>query len=368
LPSTLEFSPVPELFVVNSSLTLFFLRSRKVLFFDKQTDPLFETNGYFNFTDNGMSANIHYRYWPTAAALGCIDAYEVCVPVGHNGAMECYNVTNNMTSDDQHSDSPYLIPDPGLPAELGLSSNLFALLSYKDAELNNVITTINTQALDAWNKKLNRAVSVGLSKVQWEIEAERLFQILLARYQLNMFWVVRGERRLGDGAAKVDPLSNEKIVASRYKKTLCNNVKIGGTGWKNISLFWFVVLLTFSISVALGSIELGETLVSEHAWTGICFVLKSCFTAVMVPAYIKLSSSLPSGFRQAKRHFQTLFVFLFRRGSAIPNRASRAHGLRGSANRTSGTPVQHEPLRYLHRASKPRPSTPLSTPRMMGHD
>jgi hypothetical protein len=274
-------------------VTLYFLRSNNVRYLQAQIDPLFATD--FNYTRNSTFENetTTTRYYtkalPAASSLGCVSTYEVCVSTTFGGYV-CADVTKISKPGDRGSNATSQTTN-----ERSWSSPLYsaivalAFTSDRYADAYSAQLTIGIQGLDALNKMVVSGLSIGLPDNQWEIEAQKIFNISLARYQLNAWSIARGER-FGEGMPEVDALKGNPCAEQGCQKLLCQSLKIEGVGWRNISLSWFVTLLTLSIFSVIGSTEVGETLILVWFCKRIFLLLGFFWRSVAVPMYRKLSN------------------------------------------------------------------------------
>jgi len=287
------FVPASDLYVDNGAVTLHFLRSNNVRYLQAQIDPLFATDS--NYTRNSTFGNettatkYYTKSLPTASSLGCVNTYEVCVStrfdgyacVDFNKIMKPGDVGSNVTSQNMNERS---WQPPLYEAIIALS---FTSNVHTDAYWAQ--ESIGAQGLDAVNKIVTSGLSMGLPDNQWEIEAQKIFNISLARYQLNAWSIARGER-FGEGVPEADALKTNPCAEQGCQKPLCESLKIEGVGWRNISLSWFATLLTLSICSVIGSTEVGETLIIVWFCKGIFLLLGFFWRKVAVTMYRKLSN------------------------------------------------------------------------------
>src|SRR5207248_10080146 len=120
-----------------------------------------------------------------------------------------------------------------------------------------------------------------LDQNQWEIKAQKVFNVSLAQMQMNAWGIARGEK-FGPDIPQFDWFETDLYETAEVKQRLCSRIKIEGYGWKNVSLFWFVTLLLLSTSMVIGSIEIDETLVSVRIWNFTHRVSSWIFTSVLL--------------------------------------------------------------------------------------
>jgi hypothetical protein len=243
---------------------MFFLNSYGVKYSQSRTDPFFPTDSSLVAHEGNASMTFFNRVSTNATVLGCADYYELCFP--HQTA--CYHFAGPTAHEKSLNES---IPANSPSAEQGqedLNANklfqaiAFVLLGiYVLADSSNTIGYLGNQGLDVWTKGAFETLALGLPDPQWEAEAQNIFNASLARLQLNVVDLARGFR-VPSNAPQYNALDDEGMRA-QYGAA-CDIIKIEGVGWKNISFFWFVTLLTLSVVLSVGTIEIGDSLVLEH--------------------------------------------------------------------------------------------------------
>jgi hypothetical protein len=198
-----------------------------------------------------------------ATVLGCADDYELCF----SHLNECSHLA---TANEKSLNES--IPANPPSAEQGredLNANqLFQAVGrvlvgiYFQADSSTSIGYLGNQGLDVWTKGAFENLALGLPDPQWEAEAQNLFNVSLARLQLNVADFARGFQAPSSNGPQYNTMDNESTHA--LFGAACDVIKIEGVGWKNISFFWFVTLLTLSVVLTVGTIEIGDSLVLEH--------------------------------------------------------------------------------------------------------
>ena len=243
---------------------MFFLNSYGVKYSQSRTDPFFPTDSSLVAHEGNASMTFFNRVSTNATVLGCANYYELCFP--HQTTY--YHFAGPTAHEKSLNES---IPANSPSAEQGqedLNANklfqaiAFVLLGiYVLADSSNTIGYLGNQGLDVWTKGAFETLALGLPDPQWEAEAQNIFNASLARLQLNVVDLARGFR-VPSNAPQYNALDDEGMRA-QYGAA-CDIIKIEGVGWKNISFFWFVTLLTLSVVLTVGTIEIGDSLVLEH--------------------------------------------------------------------------------------------------------
>ncbi|KAH0553099.1 hypothetical protein GP486_006711 [Trichoglossum hirsutum] len=249
---------------------------------EPRSDPIFPTDLNTTGHSGDLSSTFYMRNWPSATALGCVDSLEQCVP----DRTICSNISGQrerFSPRDSQKQRYYNLRNPFYPA-----ITFLAALSYYRSDTYWTNANIEERGLDAWRKTTELGFSLGLDQNQWQIEAQKIFNISLARYQLNIMAIARGER-IGGGVKEYNAFTLDGFKDGGFR-SVCQTIKIGGAGWKNIDLCWFVTFLLLSVCLIVGSFELVGVLVSVRVWKGICEIAKFFFTALLVPMYQKMAS------------------------------------------------------------------------------
>jgi hypothetical protein len=220
-----------------------------VRFLEEQTDPLFATDSKHTVSSpiGGVSFVLYWNSKIQAAALGCVENHELCVPAKCKGTIFCNNFVSFLELSGNSPESVHIQAESGadFTNKFVRPLILFEGSAYWQASVH-ATDMLDAQALDAMKKVPTHGISLGLPSNQWEIEAQNLFNISLAQYQLKAFSIARGEK-FDEDVPQHDLISDHSCGRKGCKNAVCNAFKIEGIGWKNISLFWFVTLLTFSL-------------------------------------------------------------------------------------------------------------------------
>lgn len=271
----------------DGATTLFFVQSHGVLYSQPRTDPIFPTNSNTTLPISNTSALFYYRTIPTATVLGCVDHHEVCE--GRRGTCGYFN-----TQRETESSSLKSMSDSGaFPNQIRyyMPALIFMYYSFLHSGSQWAYKYLGASGLDVWGKTWNEmsyGISFGPSKDQWEVEAQKFFNVSLARLQLNALGITRGEKFGGDVKElnKLDSSGNQALGS----ELVCRGLKIEGVGWRNVSLFWFVSLLLLSFCLFVGSIEFADTLISVRVWNAIYRACKFFNTTVLAPLCRRFAS------------------------------------------------------------------------------
>ncbi|KAE9371335.1 hypothetical protein N431DRAFT_483888 [Stipitochalara longipes BDJ] len=173
------FSPIPELFVPNRSLSLIFAS-----FTGSYTGPSDDLwipahqNLTQTFSENGTAGSPVQIFSPDSSlsVLACVEQQQFCNP-SFLGGIKCTKML---------SPGDFLVAGPALMAEIGANDRQFAVAStmYSAASLSTFYYTVLSLDVPLLADSLaGGGVSVPLPNNQWELEVENWFQIGLNNVQ-----------------------------------------------------------------------------------------------------------------------------------------------------------------------------------------
>jgi len=231
---------------------------------------------------NWTGTNYTYfsRHVPVAAALGCVETYELCLPAP--SGPNCLDLLFHRPATEEETYTPTQSFGINVDASIEL-----AFGAYQYCNPSYSIPASSGQPLDAQSKMLTAGFSLSLPSNQWEIEAQKIFNVSLAAFQLNAWRITRGEK-MGDRIPERKAPLFSFCVQSGCIERICQGMKIQATGWKNINLCWFVALLTLSTCLAVGSFEIDEKLLLAWGALGIWKLAKLAFTEFVMPALARV--------------------------------------------------------------------------------
>ncbi|KIY03497.1 uncharacterized protein Z520_00188 [Fonsecaea multimorphosa CBS 102226] len=212
--STRRFAPWPwtPIFEVNEmygeSATLILLSNFGIFYPHESLDPIFPAN---TTGGDGWYTNTQFH----ATVLGCMSRTLVCLP--DSVPKLCFNLTGLGNLDDSD-------PEHG-PIRAML---YFSLLPDLEAQLSYLLTeSLEAQSL------LSGTTSSALSPTQWKIETRQMFESLLARTQITA-------RNIARGVPGAEDLPGQHDLMLPAWRGMCTRYKFRATGWRNISVSWFL--------------------------------------------------------------------------------------------------------------------------------
>jgi hypothetical protein len=236
---------LPEFRVTNSVVTLIFVRSNAVFYFEPSYDPIFPAEQNYTGSGSGYLRQLYYNSLPHATVLGCADTIEIRDPdtgtIWQPKTMDWNNLTSLQGIKQLQVDT--VLKQGMLNSFLLLGEAMLAL------DISSII--MGGPHLDAQKKIMGR-FSTSINREQWKVEARKIFETSLARIQGDILDIARG-RGVAD--------KNTHSLFWEMNSPICSMIKFPTLGWSNISLFWVVILPTFAFFLWVFSIEVEKRLV-----------------------------------------------------------------------------------------------------------
>ena len=219
--------------------------------------------GYHEFRDDPVfPAMQHYQNWhwlnnsTVPRLLGCVDSAFVYDP----DLDQCWN------SPETYADSFRRIPDPirnehdGVLTNADLARVLLSSAVFGPFQMG----TYNTLEAQSHCQDL---YCQDLPREQWKVEARQRFEIFLAYMQYAVLNIVRREDDDSDhGRYKNFGYAIEKTPALHHippnLRGICHMGKFKSVGWRNVSVWGFLGLLSLAGAISLASI----TTEDEELW------------------------------------------------------------------------------------------------------
>jgi len=223
--------PLPEFLAPDSETTILFIRPNCIIYFGANDDPIFPA-------DTKVTADGGVLLWgnslPRSSILGCADVAEIRNP-------ETGNIWNPKAMDWNFLHSGDWDPEQK-------NMLLLLVLSLWQSNTFNAVTSRPGSRFDA-QSKLVGSLSQTLSREQWKVEVRKIFETSLARLQGNVLDIARG-------VGKDLPYARNLLI--KENMSLCHIVKLQSVGWRNISLFWLIILPTMAFLLWVLTIEMGD--------------------------------------------------------------------------------------------------------------
>jgi hypothetical protein len=200
----------------NTTLTIMFINPLYILYLKPSADPIFVADKAFTYPDDPIP--IYYKNDAKYRVLSCLDTQQICLP---NGG-PCRPLKGDKRDLDED-----------LPPEYWV---LKWSLEHSDVYYS-IAKRLGT-ALVA-HEMISQYTSVPLSDRHWVLETERLFATSLARIQYDVWNIGSGEDKVHVGEDGYRDDAPAKVRA----KGLCGHVKFQSTGYTNISVLRFFLLM-----------------------------------------------------------------------------------------------------------------------------
>ena len=123
---------------------------------------------------------------------------------------------------------------------------------------------------------------------QWQLEAQRLFNVSLARMQTEIIAMTR----------TVEPRADHYLgnYFSNRSVNSCGMIKLNADGWRNVSVVGLAGMLGLALGLWLVTMEVGHTI-----------VLVWLYQKVASPALVLLFAGLQSTYRFASKGFYRVY-------------------------------------------------------------
>ena len=259
-----------------SSTNLFFIDNNAIQYTARSDDPIFPADY------SQRSSEQAQPYWENSRTartiLGCSDEKYIR---HRKSGREWYLLGDWMH--DKSSNESWYFWHPTLEGKRTLpysNSSLMALqllcLALRYSDTSNAVYFARTQWLDAASKIALNSLSVPLSSRQWEIESQNLFNISLARMQVDIFSMARGWH-LTPSKGTFRPIYDNLTDP-------CGMLKVQVAGHKNLSVAGLVGMLSVAFGIWIATMEVEDTIVLiwllQHAakLIGVCVRRAFCWS------------------------------------------------------------------------------------------
>ena len=268
---------------------MMFIRSGKVYYLNPRDDPIFPADTRI------QEPRINEVYYMNsilhATVLACMDRTEWRDP--NEGDIRWRNLLE--------------LPDLSVNDTTGVYGGFYLLrLSLSNSHTYGSIRLRPESSLDA-QAHIVEGTALRLPDNQWEIEAERLFKISLARIQIDARNIARGKLASYDGYIKEHTDQSARICTRTY---LFQSI-----GWTNINRTWFLVtavLCAFIITMAIPGSD--ETLWWENAPKWLKSVGKTRWYGIVASWLTAIDAILPRmALITVGRGIQLTFGFVLKR-------------------------------------------------------
>jgi hypothetical protein len=234
LPSGIPtfWNPLPSLQPPrNAMTTLLFILGGKLYHEEARSDPVFPAD--------------RVRYMPSDV-LGGVKPYWIN-SLGHATVLGCVDKTEWRDPYYGEDWSQHWVKLQKRPSDPKVRAA--AWLLYYSIQNSNIYYSLDARsaaALDAQKRIAKFYLSLPLAEEQWKVEAKQLFETSLARIQLNVKAIARGELAKYPGLAKVGAL----IMTEGDPVDICDRTHLfNGNGYTNINFVPWLLVLVFSCMV-----------------------------------------------------------------------------------------------------------------------
>ena len=131
-------------------------------------------------------------------------------------------------------------------------------------------------------------MSLPLDTNQWQLEAQKLFNVSLARMQTEIIGMTQ--------AVDKDPKTYLENYFHNRSINPCGLIKLNAEGWQNVSVVGFVGMIGLALGLWIVTMEVGGTI-----------VLVWLYKSVVTPALVLLLVGMQNAYRIAARGFHWVY-------------------------------------------------------------
>lgn len=184
-----SFIPIPELRTANGSLTIFFLHSPGVLYDEPRDDPIFPTDANRTLQVSNGSSTFFYHQPPLdqaqATVLACLDNHDFCIEgigcVGMDPSLQPIRT--------EIATTPY---QPLRKFPYARAALVFAYAALRQSGSYWAYFQSAERGLNVFPRALMGLWQFSLPPDQWRTEVQKLFNVSLAKMQMNIWYVAKG--------------------------------------------------------------------------------------------------------------------------------------------------------------------------------
>ena len=129
-------------------------------------------------------------------------------------------------------------------------------LALRYSDTASAVKFARSKWLDAASRVLSvpeGLMSLRLDKNQWQLEAQKLLNVSLARMQTEIFGMKRIE--------KTDPKAYLENYFHNRSTNPCGLIKLHAEGWRNITVVGFVEMIGLALGLWIVTMDVGSTIV-----------------------------------------------------------------------------------------------------------
>ncbi|KAK7914182.1 hypothetical protein PG985_011885 [Apiospora marii] len=240
------FYPDPAIVRHDGDVTLIFLSGNGVNFESLGEDDWYRATARLHNSTFDSEARLEYRPDEAASPLGCIEQFQLC----RDPALgQCGNLASgydsvssaapwfNMTAEEVRGSAR-----PTSPTKSGsLLSWIYLMLFNEAITVPSIIEQLGPASL-ASKDFVSQGYIDGIGKNQWQLDATRWFQIMLAGFQTLFIDTAEGITASSSGPVTFKPLND-------YDWNICRNQKIRSTQYTSFSMLGLIV--TYSLGALI---------------------------------------------------------------------------------------------------------------------
>lgn len=223
---------------------------------------------YFEFRDDPVFPAIHYQNGvysnnsTVPGLLGCVNSAFVYDP----DLDQCWNWPETVVDIVRQLSDPIRNEHDGVVTNADIALVLLSSAISGSFQGIDATTDFHLYTLEAQSHCLDLYCD-GLPREQWKVEARQLFEIFLVNMQYRVLDIVRGGDDDSDhGRYDLVPPSGERLPTLDHippnLRGICHMGKFRSVGWRNVSVWGFLGLLSLAGAISLASI----TTEDEELW------------------------------------------------------------------------------------------------------
>jgi hypothetical protein len=219
--------PIPELLLTDADESIYIMSANSLNYLDVVDDPMYSAHILDQFTG-------YYRPDNFYQVLGCAEQYQIC---GSGMVTNCTQLDSRWHVFQQ-------LPEMDLnPAQLAIAEQFLNIST--EANIFTSVFGIGSSALLARDQVFSDILSGSLPSNQWQLEAENIFAMSLARMQSSIIEYTSKSSAVSQGESITPPTSDQQ-------QYLCNNQLMQNVGaYQSFYAAALVIVLAVGLFIAI---------------------------------------------------------------------------------------------------------------------
>ncbi|KAL8794971.1 MAG: hypothetical protein Q9195_002553 [Heterodermia aff. obscurata] len=275
---------------LSTATTLFLVGTGNIQYYAKSDDPIFPAQHMIHGSWPRENRWSHVGIARTV--LGCVDE-KIVWDTGrkqewyllngqlHDASTQTWNITPPAIVN--INDAPYSDKD--------FTALQLLCLALRSSDTASAVMFARNKWLDAASRVVElpeRRFSLPLDKNQWQLEAQKLFNVSLARMQIEIIGMTQD--------VEYPNYTDSEAMLENYfhirSMNPCGLIKLDAEGWQNISVVGFVGMIGLAVGLWTVTMEVGSTI-----------VLVWLYKSVVKPALVSMLVGMQNAYRLTARGF-----------------------------------------------------------------